>query len=150
MDSDSKNRSRCGECWVTHIDAEVHVERESKHRNKRAECWATQDGVLYITKAGPLMRSSNIQLKTLKWLRSKDYFFDCETCVIYTFLSSLIRLNFRHLNDYYLRFADVYSQPHATISPGRSCRGCDPPIRRPIPDFDGRSTSSRFRARVDR
>lgn len=149
MDSESKNRNKCEECWVTHIDAEVDVDSESKQRNKRAECWVTQDGELYTTKAGPLMRNFNVQLKTLKWLRSKDDVSLGETYLIYTFLSSLIRLNFRHPNNY-LRFADVYSQSHAAISPGMSCRGCDPPNPRPIPDFDGRSTGSKFRAKVDR
>ncbi|KAF6238712.1 hypothetical protein HO173_003218 [Letharia columbiana] len=71
-DSESKNRNKCEEFWVTHIDAEVDVDSESKHRNKRAECWVTQDGELHTTKAGPLMKNFNVQLKTLKWLRSKD------------------------------------------------------------------------------
>ena len=85
------------------------MDSESKPRSKRAEFWVTQDGELYTTKAGPLMRSLNVQLKAFKWLRSKDEVSLGETYLIYTFLSSLIRLNLRHLNNYYLRFADVYS-----------------------------------------
>ena len=114
VDSESKNRYKSRECWVMHIDAEIDVDSESKHRNKRVECWVTRDGELYTTKAGPLMRSFNVQLKTLKWLRSKDDFSLGETYLIYTFLSSLIRLNLSHLdnnnNNYYLlRFTVVYS-----------------------------------------
>lgn len=49
-----------------HTNAEIDMDSKSKHRNKRRKYWVTQDGELYNTKAGLLMRSFNIQLKTLE------------------------------------------------------------------------------------
>ena len=78
-----------------HTNAEVDVDSESKNRNITGK-----------------IRSFNFQSKTLKWLRSKDDISLGGTYHIYTFLSSLIRLSLRHLNYYYLRFADVYFKSH--------------------------------------
>ena len=51
-------------------------------------------------KASALMRTFNVQVKTLRWLRSKDNVSLSETYLIYTFLFSLIRSNLRYLNNY--------------------------------------------------
>ena len=66
-----------------------------------------------------------------------------------TVLIPLIRIpSPRHLNNYRMRFRDVYPHFHSTTKPGKTRRGCDPAGTRPIACFDTPSSSAEIPAKV--
>jgi len=62
----------CCERLQDYTDTKANVGTEDSNTKINGECWVTLDGELYATDIGPLARSSDYELKTLKWLRSKD------------------------------------------------------------------------------
>ncbi|KAK3169306.1 hypothetical protein OEA41_008689 [Lepraria neglecta] len=133
------------------LQEHTDTEADDSNTNKNGECWVTHDGELYATDIGPLARSSHDELKTLKWLRSKDGVSTGEYHLSISFDILLTKiLSLRHLDNCRMRFRDIYPHFYSTTAPAKCFRGgCDPAGTKTIAYFDTLSTGSESHATVD-